>query len=126
MGKRYKMITKESKALLHGEYGCTVRPFDQKVQKMACGAKKPIRCRPADLLEPELEKLKKELGAYKKQEEDVLTYALFTQVAMEFFKKRDLEEDNLTEEEQILLKEIISKYAKIPKNKFKIRSVKPI
>lgn len=126
MGKRYKMITKESKALLHGEYGCTVRPFDQKVQKMACGAKKPIRCRPADLLEPELEKLKKELGAYKKQEEDVLTYALFPQVAMEFFKKRDLEEDNLTEEEQILLKEIISKYAKIPKNKFKIRSVKPI
>ena len=53
MGERYKMITKESKALLHGEYGQTVKPFNPEVQKKACGDETPITCRPADLLKPE-------------------------------------------------------------------------
>lgn len=92
MGERYKMITKESKALLHGEYGQTVKPFDPEVQKKACGDEAPITCRPADLLEPELEKLEKEMAQYKKQDEDVLSYALFPQVAKEFFEYREAQE----------------------------------
>ena len=63
MGERYKMITKESKALLHGEYGQTVKPFNPEVQKKACGDETPITCRPADLLKPELREMEKEVAA---------------------------------------------------------------
>ena len=87
-GERYKMITKESKALLSGEYGQTVKPFNPEVQKKAIGDKEPITCRPADLLEPELDKIEKEMAQWKEQDEDVLSYALFPQVATEFFKYR--------------------------------------
>ena len=86
MGERYKMITKESKALLHGEYGQTVKPFNPEVQKKACGDETPITCRPADLLEPELREMEKEVARYKQQDEDVLSYALFPQVAVDFLK----------------------------------------
>ncbi len=86
---RYKMLTKESRALLHGEYGQTVKPFDPEVQKLACGGREPITCRPADLLEPELSKIESEMAEYKRQDEDILSYALFPQVAMDFFKYRD-------------------------------------
>ena len=89
MGERYKMCTKESKALLAGEYGQTVKPFNKEVQKKAIGDKEPITCRPADLLEPELDKIEAEMSQWKQQEEDVLTYALFPQVATEFFKYRE-------------------------------------
>lgn len=88
MGERYKMITKESKALLHGEYGQTVKPFNAEVQKKACGDEAPITCRPADLLKPELETIEAEMAQWKQQDEDVLSYALFPQVAEEFFKYR--------------------------------------
>lgn len=87
-GERYKMITKESRALLAGEYGETVKPFNKDVQKKAIGDKKPITCRPADLIEPELDKIEKEMAQWKEQDEDVLSYALFPQVATEFFKYR--------------------------------------
>jgi oxaloacetate decarboxylase alpha subunit len=87
-GERYKMITKESRALLSGEYGQTVKPFNKEVQKKAIGDKEPITCRPADLLEPELDKIEKEMAQWKEQDEDVLSYALFPQVATEFFKYR--------------------------------------
>ena len=87
-GERYKMITKESRALLSGEYGQTVKPFNPEVQKKAIGDKKPITCRPADLIEPELAKIEKEMAQWKEQDEDVLSYALFPQVATEFFKYR--------------------------------------
>ncbi|MEE1341950.1 MAG: oxaloacetate decarboxylase subunit alpha [Lachnospiraceae bacterium] len=87
-GERYKMITKESKALLSGEYGQTVKPFNKEVQKKAIGDKEPITCRPADLLEPELDKIEAEMAQWKEQDEDVLSYALFPQVATEFFKYR--------------------------------------
>lgn len=87
-GERYKMITKESRALLAGEYGETVKPFNKEVQKKAIGDKKPITCRPADLIEPELDKIEKEMAQWKEQDEDVLSYALFPQVATEFFKYR--------------------------------------
>ena len=87
-GERYKMITNESKALLRGEYGQTVMPMNKEVQKKAIGDEEPITCRPADLLEPELPKLEKEMAQWKQQDEDVLSYALFPQVAEEFFKYR--------------------------------------
>ena len=87
-GERYKVATKETKALLHGEYGKTVRPFNPEVQKKVLGDVEPITCRPADLLENELPKLREEIKDYSIQDEDVLTYALFPQVAMDFFKER--------------------------------------
>ncbi len=89
MGERYKMATKETKAILRGEYGQTVKPFNKEVQKKVIGDEKVITCRPADLLENELDKLEKEMEQYKEQDEDVLTYALFPQVATEFFKYRE-------------------------------------
>ncbi|MBD9000967.1 MAG: oxaloacetate decarboxylase subunit alpha [Coprococcus catus] len=92
MGERYKMITKESKALLHGEYGQTVKPFNPEVQKKACGDETPITCRPADLLKPELREMEKEVARYKQQDEDVLSYALFPQVAVDFFKYREAQQ----------------------------------
>ncbi|MGN0243540.1 MAG: oxaloacetate decarboxylase subunit alpha [Lachnospiraceae bacterium] len=88
-GERYKMVTKESKKLLSGEFGKTVKPFDKDVQKKCIGDVKPITCRPADLIEPQLPKLEEEVAPWKQQDEDVLTYALFPQVAMDFFKYRD-------------------------------------
>lgn len=94
-GERYKMITNESKALLSGEYGQTAKPFNPEVQKKAIGDKKPITCRPADLLKPEMEKLEKELGDWKEQDEDVLSYALFPQVAMDFFKYRQAQKTKI-------------------------------
>lgn len=95
MGERYKMITKESKALLHGEYGQTVKPFNSEVQKKACGDETPITCRPADLLKPELKEMEKEVARYKQQDEDVLSYALFPQVAVDFFKYREAQQEKV-------------------------------
>ena len=89
MGQRYKMFTKESKKLLMGEFGQTVKPFNPEVQKKAIGNEKPITCRPADLLEPQLKKLESEMSQWKTQDEDVLSYALFPQVAKEFFEYRE-------------------------------------
>ena len=95
MGERYKMITKESKALLKGEYGQTVKPFNPEVQKKAIGDEEPITCRPADLIPNELESLEKEMARYKQQDEDVLSYALFPQVATEFFKYREAQKTKI-------------------------------
>lgn len=88
-GERYKMVTKESKKMLMGEFGQTVKPFNPEVQKKVIGDEKPITCRPADLIEPQLAKLEKEMAQWKQQDEDVLTYALFPQVAKDFFEYRD-------------------------------------
>ena len=74
-GERYKMVTKESKKLLSGEFGQTVKPFDPEVQKKCIGDTKPITCRPADLIKPQLADLEKEMSQWKKQDEDVLSYA---------------------------------------------------
>ena len=92
MGERYKVVTKETKAILSGEYGQTVKPFNKEVQKKCIGDKKPITCRPADLIENELGKIESEMSQYKEQDEDVLTYALFPQVATEFFKYRQAQQ----------------------------------
>ncbi|MFT3951065.1 MAG: oxaloacetate decarboxylase subunit alpha [Oscillospiraceae bacterium] len=88
MGERYKTVTKEFKGLVRGEYGKTPVPIDPEFQKQICGDEEPIFCRPADLLEPELEKLKKECAEWTEQEEDVLSYAMFPKVAPKFFEKR--------------------------------------
>ena len=95
MGERYKMITKESKALLHGEYGQTVKPFNPEVQKKACGDDQPITCRPADLIKPQLKDIEAKMSQWKQQDEDVLTYALFPQVAEEFFKYREAQQTKI-------------------------------
>jgi len=92
-GERYKMVTKESKKLLSGEFGQTVKPFDPEVQKKCIGDTEPITCRPADLIKPQLAELEKEMKQYKQQDEDVLSYALFPQVAMEFFKYREAQQN---------------------------------
>jgi oxaloacetate decarboxylase alpha subunit len=91
-GERYKMVTKETKAVLSGEYGQTVKPFDPEVVKKVIGDKQPITCRPADLLQPELAKIEKEMAEWKQQDEDVLSYALFPQVATDFFKYRQAQQ----------------------------------
>ena len=93
MGERYKMMTKETKAVLHGDYGQTAKPFNKEVQKKALGNDKPITCRPADLLKPELDKIRSEMNPeWIQQDEDVLSYALFPQVATEFFKYREAQQ----------------------------------
>lgn len=97
MGERYKMITKESKALLKGEYGQTVKPFNKDVQKKAIGDEEPITCRPADLIPNELEKIEKEMAQWKQQDEDVLSYALFPQVAVDYFKYRQAQQTKVDE-----------------------------
>ena len=91
-GERYKMVTKESRDLLSGKYGKTVKPFNPEVQKKCIGDAEVITCRPADLVPNELDTLEKEMAQYKEQDEDVLTYALFPQVATDFFKYRDAQE----------------------------------
>ncbi len=91
-GERYKMITKESKALLKGEYGQTAKPVNKEIQKKAIGDEKPITCRPADLLKPELATIEAEMKKYKQQDEDILSYALFPQVATEFFEYREAQQ----------------------------------
>ena len=88
-GERYKMITKESKGLLKGEYGQLPGEVNEEIRKKAIGDEQPITVRPADLLEPELEKYREETKDIAKCEEDVLSYALFPQVAEKFFKTRD-------------------------------------
>ncbi|MBQ7959810.1 MAG: oxaloacetate decarboxylase subunit alpha [Clostridia bacterium] len=86
---RYKMISKESKGLLRGEYGKLPGKVNEEVRKMAIGDAEVIDVRPADLLEPELEKYTEETKGIAKCEEDVLSYALFPQVAQKFFEARD-------------------------------------
>ncbi len=88
MGERYRMATAETKAVLKGEYGQTVKPFNPEVVQKVIGDEEVITCRPADLIPPELDKLEQEMAQWKEQDEDVLTYALFPQVAVEFFKFR--------------------------------------
>jgi oxaloacetate decarboxylase alpha subunit len=97
-GERYKTITKETAGVLRGEYGLTPAPVNTELQKRALNGDDPVTCRPADLIKPELDRLKDEVGRLAKDEgfprasdpmEDVLTYALFAQVGMKFLKNRN-------------------------------------
>ena len=95
MGERYKMATDQTKDLLAGKYGVTVKPFNPEVQKKVIGDREVITCRPADLLPNELDKIESEMKEWKQQDEDVLSYALFPQVAMDFFKYRQAQQEKV-------------------------------
>lgn len=88
MGERYKTVTKEFKGLVRGEYGKTPVEIDPEFRKKIIGDEEAIDCRPADLLKPELTKLREECSEWIEQEEDVLSYAQFPQVAPKFFEAR--------------------------------------
>ncbi len=88
-GERYKTVTKETKGVLAGEYGKLPLEPSANVVKKIIGDTPRITCRPADNIPPELDKYKKEIEEYATCDEDVLTYALFPQLAMPFFKKRE-------------------------------------
>ena len=91
-GERYKMVPQETKDVLMGKYGETVKPFNKEVQKKCIGDAKVITYRPADDIEPMLPGYEKEVAQWKQQDEDVLTYALFPQVAVDYFKYRQAQE----------------------------------
>lgn len=88
-GERYKMVPNESKAVLRGEYGKLPGEVNEEVRRKCIGDDKVITCRPADLLEPELEKYREESKDIARCEEDVLSYALFPQVARKFMEARN-------------------------------------
>ena len=96
-GERYKSISKETAGVLRGEYGATAAPVSRELQARVLDGKDPITCRPADLIEPEIDKLGTELRDIAKAEniklvadeiDDVLIYALFQQVGINFLKNR--------------------------------------
>lgn len=87
-GERYKMCTNEFKGVVSGKYGSTPVPVDPEFCKKIIGDEEVITCRPADLLEPELDKLRAEIPEWIEQEEDVLSYAQFPKVAIDFFTGR--------------------------------------
>ncbi len=87
-GERYKTVTNEVKLYLKGYYGAAPGPVDPKVRQMAIGNEEVIDCRPADLLPPELDRLREEIGELAESEEDVLTYALFPEIGREFLEER--------------------------------------
>jgi oxaloacetate decarboxylase alpha subunit len=88
-GGRYKILTKETKEYLKGKYGKPPGEVNEDLLKLALDDEERITCRPADLIEPEFEKIKKELGDRAKNTEDVLTYALFPEVAIKLFEQRE-------------------------------------
>lgn len=90
-GERYKMVPKESKGLVKGEYGKTPAPISEEIKKKILGEEEQITARFADLIPPELENVKGQMKEWMEQDEDVLTYAMFPQVAENFFKFRQAE-----------------------------------
>lgn len=94
-GERYKMVTKETKDVLRGKYGRLPVAPDPDVVKKILGEEEPITCRPADLIAPEYEQYKAEIAEYYEKEEDVLSYAMFPQVALNYFKYRKAQKTGL-------------------------------
>jgi oxaloacetate decarboxylase alpha subunit len=88
VGERYKMVTKEFKAMMRGEYGTLPAPVNEEVRRKCIGDAEVISCRPADQIPNEFDKLAEEIGDLAKCEEDVLTYALFPQVGQTFLENR--------------------------------------
>lgn len=88
-GERYKTITNEVKLYLQGGYGKAPGTIDAKLQRQAIGGEEIIEVRPADLIKPELDKLRREIGALAKSEEDVLTYAMFPEIGRKFLEERE-------------------------------------
>lgn len=94
-GERYKMVSKESKGIVRGEYGRTPVPISDEIVKKIIGNDKRITGRFADTLKPELATLEAEMAMYKEQDEDILSYALFPQVAVDFFKHRQAQKTKI-------------------------------
>ncbi len=106
MGERYKMVPNEARQLVKGMYGKTTVPIKDEVVKKILGDEEQVTCRPADLIDPELEQAKKECAEYIKQDEDILTQAFFPKVAQDFFRHRiekefQLDLDLLQEEDSV-------------------------
>mgnify|MGYP005842402807 CR=1 FL=1 len=130
-GERYKMVPKESKGVLKGEYGKTPAPVNEEVRKKILGDEQPITCRPADLIEPELEKIKKQIDEkYIEQDEDVLSYAIFQQVAEDFFKHRlnqkNKPQGGVTEEVVAVISAAIAAMSAESGKQMVIKSVTPV
>jgi len=87
-GERYKVITSETRELLRGGYGETPGPVNSELQQKALKGETPIQCRPADLIPHQWDQLREELKGITESEEDILTYALFPNIALDFFKRR--------------------------------------
>ena len=87
-GERYKMVSKGIKGLLRGEYGRLPGEVNEEVRRKCIGDVALVTCRPADEIEPELPKYREELKDIMEQEEDILSYAMFPQVAPKFFEYR--------------------------------------
>ncbi|MCG8541588.1 MAG: oxaloacetate decarboxylase subunit alpha [Clostridia bacterium] len=103
-GERYKIVPKEVKAYVKGMYGKSTVPIKEEIVRMIIGDEEIISCRPADLIEPELENMKKEVNQYLEQDEDILSYALFPQIAMKYFEYREAQkysiDNNLIDNEE--------------------------
>ena len=95
MGERYKVSTGQTKDLCRGMYGQTVKPMNPEVVAKIIPGETPITDRPADHLEPQLPKYREECAQYIQQDEDVLSYALFPQVATDFFKYRKAQQEGV-------------------------------
>ncbi len=95
MGERYKMVSKETKGIVKGEYGKCPGEIDPELVKKIIGDEERITCRPADKLKPELENMKKACAEWIRQPEDVLSYALFEQVAVKYFQYREANLDKV-------------------------------
>lgn len=93
-GERYKVVPKESKAYMLGKYGAFPAPVDKEVQKKIIGDEKPITCRPADLIEPQWESFKAEIGDLAESDEDVCIYALFPPIARDYLEERKEKREN--------------------------------
>lgn len=89
LGERYKMVPNEVKQLVKGMYGKTTVPIKKEIVKKIIGDEEQITCRPADLIEPELKSIKKEISQYIEQEEDILIRAMFPKPSIDFFKYRN-------------------------------------
>ena len=105
-GERYKLVSKEFKGLVRGEYGSCPAPVSDEFRRKIIGNDEPITCRPADKLAPELDTLREKCAQYIEQDEDVLSYALFEQVATKFFeyrkaKKYGIDADHADKEKQV-------------------------
>ena len=88
LGERYKVIPEEVRQYVRGYYGRPPAPVDPEVKRMAIGDEEPIDCRPADLIPPGMEQARREIGDLARDEEDVISYALFPQVARPFLERR--------------------------------------
>jgi oxaloacetate decarboxylase alpha subunit len=97
-GERYIMVTKEFRSMMRGEYGILPAPVNEDIRRKCIGDDEVITCRPADLLPNEFHVLTEEIGELAHCEEDVLTYALFPQVATTFFENRDAKQGAVSDE----------------------------